>query len=133
MVQANVYMADVMVPPLERSEYLYELRNVADNVVQERSEHSEVHPPGLSGHGPVECGEVQESVPESPPTLSTPLGPAFNIPMTQEKTLEELPSQIDFDWHDSVSPNVAHALATGTAAARTDTEENAFVEISHIA
>ena len=131
LVECLYGMADFMVPPLERSEYLYELRNVAENVVRERCEHSEAHPRGLSGHGPVECGE--ESVPESSPNMSTPLGPAFHIPMTQDKSLEDLPSQIDFEWHDSVSPNIAPALATGTGTARTETQDNTFGEVSQIA
>ena len=37
-------MADVMVPSVECSEYMDELRNIADNIVRERLEHSEVHP-----------------------------------------------------------------------------------------
>jgi hypothetical protein len=93
----------------------------------------EVHPPRLSGHGPVERDEVQESFLESCSNLGTPLGPAFNIPMTQDKTLEELPNQIDFEWQDSLSPKLIPALATSIATAPIDTEDNAFVEVSQIA
>lgn len=31
------------------------------------------------------------------------VGPAWHIPMTQERSLEDLPSQLDLDWQDSVS------------------------------
>ena len=34
-----------MVPSLERSEYMYELRNIAENIVMERCKNSEVHLP----------------------------------------------------------------------------------------
>ena len=125
--------ADVMAPPLERSGYLYELRAVAENIVRERGEHSEVHPPGLSGGGPMELGEEQEPLPGSSDNLGMPIGPAFHIPMTQDKTLEELPSQIEFEWQDSVAPNLTPAQATTIAAAPTSTEDNAFVEVSEIA
>jgi hypothetical protein len=37
-------VADVMVPSLERAEYLEDLRNLADNIVRDRLEHSDVHP-----------------------------------------------------------------------------------------
>jgi hypothetical protein len=33
-----------MVPSMERSEYMYELRNIADNIVRERLQHAEMHP-----------------------------------------------------------------------------------------
>jgi len=127
------FMPDFMVSPLECSEYLYELRNVAENIVREQCEHSEVHSPRLSGHGLVECGEVQESFSESSSNLGTPFGPTFHIPMTQDKTLEELPNQIDFEWQDSLSPKLIPALATSIATAPIDTEDNAFVEVSQIA
>ena len=37
-----------MVPPPERTEYLYELRAVAKNISRERCAHLEVHPPQAS-------------------------------------------------------------------------------------
>lgn len=122
-----------MVPPTERSEYLMELRNVVDNMVRERCDNSELHPVAQSGDEPLQRADVTESFPEGSGNLGTPVGPAFEIPMTQDKTLEELPSQIDFEWQDSVSPSLAPALATSTTVAPKDTEDNAFVEISQIA
>ena len=124
-----------MVPPVERSEYLCELRNIADNIVREQWEHSEVHPPGQSVADPLEHVEVQESFPDSSANLATPVGPAFHIPMTQDKTLEELPSQIDFEWQDSVSTILTPAPATAatTAEAPKDIEDNSFAEVSQIA
>ena len=113
-----------MVPSLERTEYMLELRGIADNIVRERLEHSEVHP--LTHSGPAaddsSC-EVAQSHPESPTHIGTSVEthsvvdgkesqrmpgdvdvePAFHIPMTQAKSLEDLPSQLDFDWQDSVS------------------------------
>lgn len=121
-----------MIPSLERSPFIDELRNIADNLVRERLEQTEVQPPVQYGPQTQDPGEVQESFREScanlgnadrsevdqpppqstPATMdspSTPVGlqaiPSFVIPMTQEKTLEDLPSQMDFDWQDSVSPN----------------------------
>ena len=81
-----------MVPPVERSAYMYELRNIAENIVRERCEHSEVQPPTRTMH-----------VTKEPVDGEQPVEPVFNIPMTQGSTLEELPSQMDFDWQDSVS------------------------------
>ena len=115
-----------MVPPLERSEYMYELRNMANNIVRERCEHWEVQPPGQSGHECEDRVDVHQPIPESVGNVAMPGGPAFHIPMTQDKTLEELPSQLDFDWQDSVSPE-------GTPAVRTSMAESAFVEVSEIA
>lgn len=126
-------MPELMVPPVEPSEYLEELRNHAETVSRERMEQSELHPPGLSGHEPVECSEEQESFPEGPGNLGTPLGPAFHIPMTQDRTLEELPSQIDIEWQDSVSPLPASALGTTAAAAPAYPQDSEFVEVSQIA
>ena len=51
-------LADVMVPPLECSEYMYVLQNIVENIVRERCEHSIIHPPGHSGHEHDERGEV---------------------------------------------------------------------------
>lgn len=59
----------MMVPPLERSEYMYELRNIADNIVRERLEHSEVHPPVHNGPETFDSGKVQESFRESSDNL----------------------------------------------------------------
>ena len=147
-----------MVPLLERGEYMYELRNIAENIVRERLEHFSVHPPVHSGPHTFQTGEVQEScressaipgnaeaseVPQPPPDSthaaidfsSTPGGsqaiPAFHIPMTQERTLEGLPSQMDFDW--SASPIPTPAMAAATAVPPKVTEVNAFVMVSQIA
>lgn len=133
-----------MVPPVERSEYLCELRNIADNIVRDQWEHSELHQPGppvadrvehVEVQDPADHVEVQPSLPESTANLATPVGPAFNIPMTQDKTLEGLPSQIDFQWQYSLSPILTPAPATAatTADAPKDTEESAFAEVSQIA
>ena len=40
-----------------------------------------------------------------------PIGPAWVIPMTQAKSLEDLPSQLDMDWQDSVSLTPTPSLA----------------------
>jgi len=92
-----------------------------------------VHPPGLSGHGPDERGDEQESFPDGSGNLGTPLGPAFHIPMTQDKTLEDLPSQIDFEWQDSVCPLPTPAVRTTPAAAPTGPENIELLEVSQIA
>ena len=125
-----------MVPSLERAEYMLELRGVADNIVRERLEHSEVHPTTHSGPGRDDSScEVAQSHPVSgtntctsenapgsehvPPSVepqsavngkdsqrvpgNVDVEPAFHIPMTQTKSLEDLPSQLDFDWQDPVS------------------------------
>ena len=125
-------MADVMVPSLECSEYMDELRNIADNIVRERLEHSEVHPSTDSGlpTNASSC-EVAQSHPQIPTNIGTSVkafvsevvqpsvephandvGPVFHIPMTKVSSLEELPSQLDFEWQDSVSPNPTPALGT---------------------
>ena len=55
-------LAGIMVPPLERVEYMYELRNIAKNIVSERCEHSKLHPPTHTRHEPaVQCNEAAES------------------------------------------------------------------------
>ena len=126
-------MADFMVPPLEPSEYLQELRNHHETVSRERCEQQEVHPPGLSGHGPVERSEQEESFPEGSVNLGTPLGPAFHIPMTQGHALEELPSQIDIEWPHSMSPVPAPTLRSNAVAPPTDPEVHEFVEVAQIA
>lgn len=53
--------------------------------------------------------------------------------MTQDKTLEDLPSQLDFDWQDSVSPNPTPVVAAPSVVAPNVTEINAFVMVSQIA
>lgn len=173
-------LADVMVPSLERAEFMDELRAVADNIVRERLEHAEVHP--IAHAAPTadvtSCDVIQQS-PKSPASIGTlgkaygsedvqrpleapsqadarhsplphgvePVGPAFHIPMTQSKSLEELPSQLDFEWQDAVSPNSTPAHITtrnlggeldvaGTSrpAAESDgADVGAFVEVSQIA
>ena len=127
-------IADVMVPPLEPTEYLYELRAVAENIIRERLGHSEVHHAEVP-HYEVqihECGEevtngsnaedvvpIAEVVEIVEPKVgpdsthmakdvlatveSVQVGPAWEIPMTQEKSLADLPSQLDLDWQDQPS------------------------------
>ena len=155
-------VAEVMVPQLERSEYLCELRNIAENIVREHLEHSDVHPPAKVEPEIEERADVQESCRESsanvgnadasedeqpPPqttrgTMDSPCTPeampAFVIPMTQDKTLEELPSQLDFEWQDSVSPNptpavVGDAVAAASVGKTNVMEDNTFVLVSQIA
>ena len=150
----------MMVPQLERSEYASELRNVVENIAQERLEHFEVHPP--TRYGPVthELGEVQESFhetsgfvgnaeasevdqppPQTPcaaigspsPTAASQGIPTFVIPMTQGQTLEGLPSQLEFDWQDSVSPNPTPAVAAPSVGSPKAMEVDEFVGVSQIA
>lgn len=173
-------VTDVMVPSLERAEYLDELRNIADNVVRERLEHSEVHP--LAHTGPLtdasSC-EMAQSHSQTPTNIGTSakdgglegvgpcfethvsdvtedaqcvqrhvdVRPAFDIPMTQAKSLEELPSQLEFDWQDSTpsipTPCVGAARnldgdLDGVVTPRsepgpTDVGTGTFVEVSQIA
>lgn len=145
-------LADVMVPRRERTEYLYELRCIAENIVRERLEQSEPHPPVHCGSPVFQGGKVHESFreiadslgnAEHPPPHSphatmdstcTPADsqaiPAFDIPMTQDKTLEELPSQLDFELYDPVAPTPAVAVASVTPPV---TEMNAFVQVAEIA
>lgn len=147
-----------MVPPQERSDYMYELRNIAENIVRERLEHFSSLPPVHSGPHKFQVGEVNESCRESsaipgnaeasevpqPPPHSTqaafdfseaPGGsqaiPAFHIPMTQERILEGLPSQMDFDW--SASPIPTPAVPAASVVPPQVTEVNAFVMVSQIA
>ena len=122
-------MADVMVPSLERTERMEELRNVADNIVRERSEHAEVVPVGhsrprtdnsFSDMAQTDIGqsvtaaasEAQSDVAEESQRarVEVDVGPALQIPMTQAKSLEELPSQLVFDWQNSEEPNPTPAL-----------------------
>ena len=111
-----------MVPPVERSAYMYELHNIAENIARERCELSEVQPPVQSVH---ECHDRKAE--------DQPVGLAFDIPMTQVPTLEELPSQLDFDWQDSASPKDAVAVQEATDLNPKPPEESAFVEVSQIA
>lgn len=143
-----------MVPKLENPEYMYELRSVADNIVRERWMHSEVHAPTRTEG--VESYKVPDgSDGVQPPLVAHPandedsihVGPAFNIPMTQEKSLEDLPSQLDFDWQDSVppGPSTSSAIARNldeelhvsctpaTEPADTHSDTNKFAEVSQIA
>lgn len=110
--------ADVMVPKVESSAYMYELRNITENIVRERWTHSEVQPRARSRH---ECQADQ------------PVGPAFDIPMTQDRSLEELPSQLDFDWQESVSPKAAPARSEATDVQPTCQADSAGVEVSETA
>ena len=130
-------LAEVMVPSLERTEYLEEVRNIVDNIVRERLEHSEVLPASHSTPvAEVTSCAVPQADSQSPCSISTAgnpgaacdvqprgeppaaedtrqhVGPAFDIPMTQGKSLEDLPSQLDFEWQDSVSPNSTPAHVT---------------------
>lgn len=168
-----------MVPSLERPEYLEDLHGVAENIVRERLEHSEVHPLAHSRPptGASSC-EMAQSHPQATTARGTSakaagseevipsveahsvvveesqrmrgdvyVGPAFHIPMTQAKSLEELPSQVDFDWQDSVSPNPTPALGAArnldgeldgvgtprSVPAAIDVAMDTFVEVSQIA
>lgn len=109
---------DIMVPPVERSAYMYELRNCAENMVRERWTHLEVKPPVRRSHER---------------RADEPVGPAFHIPMTQDRSLEELPSQMDFDWQDSVSPKGTPAVTEATEVAPKQAEENTNAQLSHLA
>jgi len=155
-------MVDIMVPSLENPEYMYELRGIAENIVRERCKHSELHSDSrFSSHteaGPsynvaegeeyidplVDAGPAKDS---SSHAKDSHIGPAFHIPMTQEKSLQDLPSQLDFDWQDSATP----CPMSGTTTARNLGEEldvvstpavaaspirvqvDTFVEVSQIA
>ena len=102
---------------------MYELHNIAENIVRERCKHSEVHPPthtgGVESYKVADATEdVQPPVDPHPandsPSIPADLhvGPMFHIPMTQEKTLQDLPSQLDCDWQDSATPDPSTAPAT---------------------
>ena len=147
-------LAELMVPLLERSEYMYELRNIAENIVRERLEQQEVRSrniwPETFGGGNVQESEnlgVADASPiGSPPphspnatmaSTSTPGDsqaiPAFHIPMTQGKTLEELPSQIDFEWTEPVGPSPTPVVDAASVVPPIDPELNSFVLVSQIA
>jgi hypothetical protein len=150
-----------MVPSLERPEYMYELRQIADNIVREQCKHSELHsdlhfPKHTEAGAGYKAAEGSEFV-ESPvdaaskdspsPAGESHVGPAFHIPMTQEKSLEDLPSQMDFDWQESATPcpspvpTTARSLVeeldvVGTPAIVAEpphVEVHSFVEVSQIA
>jgi hypothetical protein len=138
-------VADLLVPPHYPTEYLFELRCVAENISRERGLHSEVHPPastlvpqqapqcepqvtdaiasdGICNVGTSEASGVEQPAvdPESKENAGNApssgadahIGPAWlNIPMTQEKSLQDLPSQLDLDWQDLVLPTPMPSLA----------------------
>jgi hypothetical protein len=127
-----------MVPPPEPTEYLYELRAIAENISKERGHHSELHPEvanlyeayivdsqvqvtNASNADIPEAAEVvqprvdpdsiQNGEEAAGRDAGVQAGPAWEIPMTQAKSLEDLPSQLDLEWQDSASltPNPSHA------------------------
>ena len=131
-------VADVMVPSLERTEYMYELHNISENIVNERGKHSEVQP-RTHADGADCYKEADGWQDEGPPVGSQPapaspsnvhVAPVFHIPMTQEKTLQELPSQLDFEWTESATPDPSTAPA---AAQNLQVDVLAFEEVSQIA
>lgn len=79
-----------MVPSRERTEYMYELRNIAENIVRERLEHLDLHPPVHTRPETFQCGEMQEvehansgnvgsaEAPLDEQTRSHSLGPAMD-------------------------------------------------------
>ena len=76
-----------MVPPQNLAKYLYELRAIAENIVTDRCETSEVHPPTPSQHeADVHPCEVE----------------ATNV--TNVRNTSNL-SQVTLDWKDLVSPS----------------------------
>ena len=130
-----------MVPLPEPTEFLYDLRAVAENISRERCVQWNVHPPKAAQRDvdvhvrEVEVTNVSNSeavcnpqVVEVTPPLVEPecrvhftkspstdpavnVAPAWHIPMTQERSLQELPSQLDLDWPDSVTPTPPPSLA----------------------
>lgn len=123
-----------MVTPLAPTEYLYELRAIAENITRERCQDADVHKPQTTlleedihhceqqvtnattantscDPSIREASEVVRPLVEpkskhmanDPPSADVgPVGPAWHIPMTQERTLQDLPSQLELDWQDSV-------------------------------
>ena len=143
-----------MVPSLERSEYMYELREIAANIVMERCKHGEVSLGLDAGH--VDNGKVADVTDDVEPHGAdvspsqhedVQVGPAFHIPMTQEKTLHDLPSQLDIDWQESASQGPIDIAATArnltdeldvastllNAALPVHVEVDTFVQVSQIA
>ena len=177
----NVYcLADDMLPPPEPTEFLYEIRVVAENIGTLRCSQSEVHPPECQqpevvAHVPdVEVTNASNSnnvctlgtpqAAESAETLvernsvqnmlkSPSTDPGVNdahawvIPMTQERSLHDLPSQMELDWQDSVTttptPSLAATRNLGEALEAVGSERvvepevvlpvDAFAEVSQIA
>ena len=147
-----------MVPSLECTEYMYKLQEIANNIVRECCKHAEVHLPTHTG-GVDSCKVLDASDDVEPPVEphgadDSPsqhgdmhVGPAFHIPMTQEKTLLDLPNQLDFDWQESKShgPSIAPATAQNlgeeldvantplNAALLVHVEVDTFVQVSQIA
>ena len=133
-----------MLPPPEPTEFLYDLRSVAENIGSMRCSQSEVHPPecqqpevvahvtevevtdasnsnNVCALGtPQVADSVQplveldsrQNVPK-PPSIDAGVndGPAWVIPMTQERSLHDLPSQMDLDWQEplTATPTPSHA------------------------
>lgn len=169
-----------MVPPPVPTEFLYDLRAIAENVSRDRCVQWEVHPPKATDSevvvpvGEVEVTNATNSVavckpqvaevadvapplvePESivhvtnslSPDPAVHVSPAFDIPMTQERSLQDLPSQLDVDWTESVAPtptpslaatrNLGEALEAVGSSQRVDTAvlmpDDAFVVVSQIA
>jgi hypothetical protein len=147
-----------MVPSLERTEYMYELHGIAENIVFERCKHSKVRPTTKLGGGEsykeadgaqdVQAPKGPLAAVDSPPVPSdVHVEPVFHIPMTQDKTLEELPSQLDFEWTESSTPAPSSAPATARnlsedvhvdstpqiAAQTLQVDVDSFVQVSQIA
>ena len=167
-----------MVPTPKPTEYLYELRAVAENISSSRSDQWEVHPPKAvqleadvrGGEDEVsnannsdnvdivgrptaaevaqpllepECGQNAQKSPSADPVVN--VGPAWQIPMTQEGSLQDLPSQLDLDWQDSITPtpslaatrNLGEELDAVVSSQVIETAVvmpvDAFVEVSQIA
>jgi len=125
---------ELLVTPLVPQEYMYELHNIAENIARERCDYSEVRPQVQSEPECEESVEVQHPVAEDGGNAADAEdGPAFSIPMTQGKTLVDLPSQMDFDWQYLVSPKGTPAEPTGMAVPPKDPDESAFLEVQQIA
>ena len=134
-----------MVPSLERTEYMYELHGIAENIVIERCKHSEVRPNTHTGGGASHKeadGEQDAQPPKEPHTTldsppapgDVPVEPVFHIAMTQEKTLQELPNQLDFDWTESTPPPAREDLHVDrTPEAALEADMDTFVQVSQIA
>ena len=124
-----------MVPPPKPTEFFYELRAVAENISRERCEQVEVHPPQAAHHEvdihvtdmevtnasnsenvcnssiPQAAEVAQPSVEPESRDVGVHAGPAWHIPMTQERSLQDLPSQMDLDWQDPLTPTPTPSLA----------------------
>ena len=84
--------AGVMVPSQEPAEYLYELRAISENIVRERCEISEVHPPTPSEH------EADEHTCEVDATNVKDVGNTSNL------------GPVALDWKDLVFPTPSTSL-----------------------